>query len=169
MEDCDRNRAGNGWPRSSPDSPLPRSFGASSHGSTCPWPGGDRPRTYYEMLGIGRNERDRAVIEGAALHRTCLVRPYQLTRELECTRQLNEIALALSTLLDPARRREYDRGLSAGAVRTGPEREVPQIPSQPIPCPRDVAFAIVISDGENCEVMLVCRRSCRRAAGRRTG
>ncbi len=82
--------------------------------SGAPGPGVTELRTYYQLLGISRDERDPGVIEEAALRRSSQVRPYQLTREPECTATLNEIALALSTLLDPVRRRDYDRLLGGG-------------------------------------------------------
>jgi curved DNA-binding protein CbpA len=85
--------------------------------SGAPGPGVAELRTYYQLLGISRDEHDPGVIEEAALRRSSQVRPYQLTREPECTATLNEIALALSTLLDPDRRRDYDR-LLAGSSAT---------------------------------------------------
>jgi hypothetical protein len=73
--------------------------------------GGQPSRTYYQMLDILPDEQDPKVIEEAALRCSSHVRIYQLTREAECTLRLNEIAQALITLLDPVRRREYDRCL----------------------------------------------------------
>jgi hypothetical protein len=68
-------------------------------------------RTHYQVLEISPQEQDPKVIEEAALERSQYVRAYQLTREFECVLRLNEIALALVTLLDPVRRRQYDQGL----------------------------------------------------------
>jgi hypothetical protein len=55
--------------------------------------------------GISPDVQDPRVIEEAALGRSGHVRAFQLTRESDCGRMLNEIAQALITLLDPAQRR----------------------------------------------------------------
>jgi hypothetical protein len=86
------------------------------------WIGVPEPRTHYMALGISRDEPDRRVIEEAALCRAECVRAYQLTHGPECTRLLGQIALALITLLDPVKRREYDRGLGGVARHAGSKR-----------------------------------------------
>ncbi len=75
------------------------------------------PRTYYQVLNISPDERDPKVIEDAALRCSSDARAYQLTRESECTRRLNEIALAMITLLDPICRRDYDKALGRSSAR----------------------------------------------------
>src|SRR3954454_22464163 len=91
--------------------PRPRGFAG---------PRGGRPRTHYRLLGISPSERDPDVLEEAALARAARARAYQLTRPLECTRLLNDIARALTTLLDPIRRAEYDAGLTKPPAGEGP-------------------------------------------------
>jgi hypothetical protein len=75
-----------------------------------------RPLTYYQLLHISPDEHDPQVIEDAALRCSCDARAYQLTRESECTRCLNEIAQAMITLLDPVCRRDYDLSLSRASA-----------------------------------------------------
>jgi hypothetical protein len=70
----------------------------------------ERP-TYYQLLDISPDEGDPQVIEQAALRRSSEARTYQITHESESTLRLNEIAQAMITLLDPARRRDYDRSI----------------------------------------------------------
>jgi hypothetical protein len=87
-------------------------------------------RSYYQVLEISPEERDPQVIEEAALRCSSRVRVYQVVRALECAKELNEIAQALNTLMDPALRREYDQSL---AKPTDPiEAEPPPI-AIPIP------------------------------------
>ena len=87
-------------------------------------------RSYYQILGISPEERDPQVIEEAALHCSSEVRVYQVAREMECALELNEIARALNTLLDPAQRQAYDLRLATPRV---PEEAGTQTPSIPIP------------------------------------
>jgi serine/threonine protein kinase len=71
-----------------------------------------RPPTHYRLLGIAINETDEEVIKSAALRLTSEIRIYQTSPQAEaCTRLLNEIADARITLLDPAKRAEYDAHL----------------------------------------------------------
>ena len=58
------------------------------------------PHRYYLLLGVPLGERDPKALEEAALRRSAQVRAYQITCEQECTRLLNEIAHALTVLLD---------------------------------------------------------------------
>jgi hypothetical protein len=108
-------------------------------------------------LGIAADERDRGVIEEAAARRSSDVRAYQLTREAECTRLLNAIALALVTLLDPAQRAEYDRGLgkSPGLGSPGGRPESGPGPHGHKLALRPVAGAVEASRA--CDVELVCQ------------
>jgi hypothetical protein len=127
-------------------------------------PGRQQPRTYYQVLDISPDEHDPRVIEEAALGRSGQVRAYQLTRESECTLRLNEIAQALITLLDPVRRREYDRGLGKLPRPAAPERRPP---------PRRTAtlgegtLVLRTGDVEACDVKLVYRGCVLRPPGRR--
>ncbi|MCI0685501.1 MAG: hypothetical protein L0Y71_25650 [Gemmataceae bacterium] len=66
----------------------------------------EQPPTHYRLLGINANETDRDVIEEAAIRQTTHVRTNQIGPHAACTRLLNEIADARSTLLDPVKRRE---------------------------------------------------------------
>ncbi len=79
-----------------------------------------RPLTHYELLGVGVDERDRQVIEEAALCRAVLVRRHQLAHPEECSRLLNQIARAASTLGDPLTREAYDAGLGHARAATAP-------------------------------------------------
>jgi hypothetical protein len=82
-------------------------------------PKDQRPPTFYQLLGIAIDEQDLEVIEEAAIRQTAHVRGYQIgPHAAECTRLLNEIAQARQTLLNPAKRKEYDAKLAAG--RKGP-------------------------------------------------
>jgi hypothetical protein len=75
-------------------------------------PRGQRPPTYYQLLGVARDESDPEVIAEAALRQTSHVRTYQAGPQGErCVALLNEIAQARATLLDPARRQAYDATL----------------------------------------------------------
>lgn len=140
--------------------------------------GRQRSRTYYQVLGISADEQDPKVIEEVALRCSSHVRTYQLTRETECTLQLNEIAQAMMTLLDPARRREYDLSLGKplSPARSDPEppgeRDTPvllQGKSAPSAAGEASLVLLFISDegllfirdGGSCEVKLVYRRRAR--------
>jgi hypothetical protein len=81
------------------------------------------------VLGISPDERDAGVIEEAALRQTRLIRRYQLAREAECARGLNAVALALCTLLDDARRKDYDREIHASAIRARQGRRHGTVPA----------------------------------------
>lgn len=75
-------------------------------------PLGQRPPTYYQVLGISLHETDPEVINEAAIRQTTHVRNYQTgPYAAECTRVLNEIGKARATLLNPAKRKEYDARL----------------------------------------------------------
>lgn len=76
--------------------------------------------TYYQLLDISPEEKDPEVIEQAALRCSSEARTFQITHESESTLRLNEIAQAMITLLDPARRRDYDRsiGRPSGEARS---------------------------------------------------
>jgi hypothetical protein len=116
--------------------------------------GRQQPCTYYQVLGISPDEQDPRVIEEAALGRSGNVRAYQLTRESDCVVMLNEIAQALITLLDPARRRDYDRALGRPPVPAVPEPR----PAQKRTAARgEGTLELLIGDGGACDVQLVYR------------
>ena len=125
-------------------------------------PGRQPCRTYYQVLGISPDERDPRVIEEAALGCSCHARTYQLRHESECTLRLNEIAQALSTLLDPVRRREYDWGLHS--LRRPAAAESWLSP------PRTAIWGegtlvLVAAEGKACDVELVYRECVPRQRG----
>lgn len=99
-------------------------------------PDGQRPPTYYQLLGISRDENDPQVIEEAALMRTGHIRNFQNSKHsTDCIRILNEIAEAQSVLLDPGRRQAYDATLAA-CDRDPPANRPPTPPARaksPIP------------------------------------
>jgi hypothetical protein len=76
--------------------------------------------TYYDLLGVSPDELDVHAIEDAALRRTGHIRKFQLSHTPECTQLLNEIGQALDTLLDPAKRREYDAALRKELAKSVP-------------------------------------------------
>jgi hypothetical protein len=140
-------------------------------------PGTQPSCTYYQLLGISPDEQDPSVIEEAALGSAGHVWAYQLTCESECAMRLNEIAQALITLLDPNRRREYDRGLGKPSSPTVLEcrllarRDAPGLPRGTLapPTPGEGALLLLLGDGGACDVKLVYRRSALREAGHWTG
>jgi hypothetical protein len=111
-------------------------------------PRGQRPPTYYQLLGVDPDEADPDVIAEAALRQTSHVRTYQTGPYAErCTALLNEIARARATLTHPERRREYDARLGSGpsppsgpSAAPGPSgsgarrtHQPPPLPSPPAP------------------------------------
>ena len=145
--------------------------------SSAPIPGENLSRTYYQVLGISPDEQDPRAIEEAALDCSAHVRAYQLTCESDCALRLNEIALALITLLDPNCRREYDRGLGklSGPVvlacRPPARRDVAargRVTLAP-PAPGEGALVPLLGDGGACDVKLVYRKSVPRKASHRAG
>jgi hypothetical protein len=144
---------------------------------SAPIPGENLSRTYYQVLGISSDEQDPRAIEEAALDCSAHVRAYQLTCEPECALRLNEIARALITLLDPKRRREYDRGLGKFsspvvlACRPPARREVPVRGrgESASPAPGKGALVLLLGEGGACDVKLVYRKSVPRKASHRAG
>src|SRR5438105_3351341 len=81
-------------------------------------PKDQRPPTFYQLLGIAPGESDTEVIEEAAIRQTTHLRAYQAgAHAAECTRLLNEVSQARTTLLNPGKRREYDAKLASQAPR----------------------------------------------------
>jgi hypothetical protein len=133
-------------------------------------PGRQSSRTYYQVLDISPDEQDPQVIEEAAIRCSAQVRAYQLTRESECTLRLNEISQALVTLLDPARRREYDRGLgkvpSPALAERRPcgRRDTRVLLRGKVapPTPGEGTLLLAVGEGGTCDVKLVYRRRAKR-------
>ncbi len=72
-----------------------------------------RPPTYYRLLGIDEGEDDPEVIEEAALRQQSHLRIYQMGQHSAlATKLLNEVAQARSILLNPAKRKAYERSLA---------------------------------------------------------
>lgn len=76
-------------------------------------PKDEQPPTHYRLLGVNKQEKDREVIEEAAIKQQAHIRTYQLgPHAAECTRLLNKIAEARATLLDASKRKTYDDKLA---------------------------------------------------------
>ena len=77
-------------------------------------PTGKRPPNHYQLLAISESEKDRDVIDAAAVRQSAYVRNFQKGPNAdEAARILAEIADARSVLTDPARRKTYDDRLAA--------------------------------------------------------
>jgi hypothetical protein len=77
-------------------------------------PTGKRPPNHYQLLAIAESEKDRDVIDAAAVRQSAYVRNFQKGPNAdEAARILSEIADARSVLTDPVRRRTYDERLAA--------------------------------------------------------
>jgi hypothetical protein len=89
-----------------------------------------QPPTYYQLLGLTDGEFEPEVIEEAAIRQTTHVRAYQSgpNRDI-CANLLKEIANARLTLLDPQRRRDYDRKIAVGSKQS--EDQVSEKPIKP--------------------------------------
>ena len=71
-----------------------------------------QPCTFYQVLWISPQEKDRKVIEEAVIRQTTRVRIYQSGQYArECSNLLNHIAEAGMVLLDPVKRKKYDEQL----------------------------------------------------------
>lgn len=93
-----------------------------------------RPPTYYQLLGIAPDETDAEVITEAALRQAAHVRNYQASPYAQqCSDLLNEIVQAKSTLLNAARRKEYDARLAQGKGPTpsGSRTNIPPLVARP--------------------------------------
>ena len=79
------------------------------------------PPTHYQLLGIAAGEDDVEIIEEAAIRQATHVRAYQIgPHAQECTRLLNEISQARTTLTNPAKRKQYDATLAQKGKLAGP-------------------------------------------------
>lgn len=91
-----------------------------------------RPPTFYQLLGISPRETDSEVIEEAAIRQTTHLRGYQMgPHAQECTRLLNEVAQARTTLLNPGLRRDYDARLAPAATAAAPTHAADAVTAQP--------------------------------------
>lgn len=78
----------------------------------------DRPPDSYTLLGLNRFEDDRAVIQKNYRQRSTHVRKYATGKfSKESQDLLDELARAMLTLTDPARKSEYDRKLGRKTKR----------------------------------------------------
>ena len=77
-------------------------------------PPGEQPPSAYRLLGLRPLESDSEVIQNAADRQTLHLRTYQLGEHADISeRLLNEVAAARLLLLNPTKKAEYDRELSA--------------------------------------------------------
>ncbi len=91
-----------------------------------------RPPTFYQLLGIAPDETDKEVIEEAAIRQTTHLRAYQIGPHAQvCTRLLNEVAQARTTLLNPAKRKEYDGLLAQKRAAQGVHQVAAGAPKTP--------------------------------------
>jgi hypothetical protein len=92
-----------------------------------------QPPTHYQLLGISPTEKDVEVIEEAVIRQTTHLRTYQSgPNAQECAKLLNEVAQARITLLDPAKRRQYDEQLAA---KVGPKSPATPANRPAVPVP----------------------------------
>ena len=78
----------------------------------------DRPPDYYTLLGLNRFEDDRPAIQKNYRQRSTHVRKYATGKfSRESQDLLDELARAMLTLTDPARKSEYDRKLGRKTKR----------------------------------------------------
>lgn len=72
-----------------------------------------RPPTHYQLLTIPPGETDLDVIEEAVIRQSTHLRAYQIGEHAaDCAKLLNEIAIAKTTLVNPAKRIAYDESLA---------------------------------------------------------
>jgi hypothetical protein len=133
-------------------------------------------RSPYEVLGISQGEQDPNVIEAAALRCSNHARAYQLTCELRSTFRLNEIGLALNTLLERVRLRNYDRRLescSKAVQERSPYcgRETPDLCREQRAPPMAMENSVLVRIGAlgACDVSLVYVRRVSPSVGRVRG
>ena len=85
-------------------------------------PPGPDPPTYYQLLGISREEQSQTVIRQAMLRQSMFVRHFQAGEHAKaCARLLHELALAELTLTAPERRACYDAELRRRAAAREPD------------------------------------------------
>lgn len=85
-------------------------------------PPDQRPPTHYQLLGISPGEVDVEVIESAAVRQMAYVRNFQIGEHAEvCRGILEELVMARATLIDPAKRRNYDARIGVGSMKSSAE------------------------------------------------
>jgi WD40 repeat protein len=90
-----------------------------------------RPPNLYHLLGIAPGESNPQAIEAAASRQLARVQSFIAgAQSKEAWRIIDEIALAKTTLLDPARRAAYD-----AVFGTGPKQPFPAVPANQAPAP----------------------------------
>lgn len=101
-----------------------------------------RPITHYRLLGLSPDETDREVIAAAADRQLAFVQTHKTGKYAELSQRiLNEITAAKLCLLDPAKRKKYDKKLKAeGAPPLPPPVSAPPpVSSAPPPAPPRVS------------------------------
>jgi hypothetical protein len=109
-----------------------------------------QPCTFYQLLWLAPQEKDRKVIEEAVIRQTTRVRVYQSGQYArECSNLLNHIAEAGMVLLDPVKRKKYDEQLlhqqqlrqAPAVVTVAAPAPVPAAPVAPAPLPSSAGQA----------------------------
>lgn len=135
----------------------------------CTWfdlPLGVWPPDHYRLLGLPPGERDIKLIELRVESRMEAIRGYQMLHPEQATEAMNRLAQALLCLTDPARKKEYDRGLlgksretvlnlsplNDTSIKPGPAPKTPETPpplppAGAIPPPLNVELAIELDPG----------------------
>ena len=89
-----------------------------------------QPANHYRLLGVELLESDPDVIEAAALRQISHIRTYAIGPKSQLSQELlNEVAAARVTLLNPARKAEYDQTLMQSQVGGMIDDARPQQPS----------------------------------------
>jgi hypothetical protein len=106
-----------------------------------------QPPSHYQILGIAVGENSPEAIKEAALRQTTRVRVYQTGPQAAlCTRILNEIAQARTTLQNPKTRQEYDARLAASSAALvhapDPIPKLPTVARSPWPRPDRLLAAV---------------------------
>lgn len=84
-------------------------------------PPGKRPPTWYQLLAISETEKDRDVIEAAAVRQSAYVRNFQKGPNGDhATKLLAEISEARGVITDSARRKAYDEKLESERPKPKP-------------------------------------------------
>jgi hypothetical protein len=95
----------------------------------------EQPADHYRLLGVRQFETHADVISNASDQRMAHLRTFASgQRGMESQRLLNEVAAATRTLLDPAKRRQYDEQLRARLAKAQPY-PVPQATFDAAPLP----------------------------------
>lgn len=89
-------------------------------------PPAEQPPHHYRLLGTQLFEKDMEVIRDAAQRQMAHVRSYQSGRYADLSqRVLDELAAARACLLEPAKKREYDRRLREELASARPSEPAP--------------------------------------------